>query len=383
MTVVGQKLTIVHVFTHSSITRGGAVQGLVLAEKQAQEGHSVLSVFHKPSGSPIDKTLQRNFPFPVLHVDMKNPLSYLRFAGLMQDFSPQVVHCHRNLALLFAFFSLRWLARGWDPILVVNRGTIYELPNPIVKYVFRSKGLDHIIAVAEAVKRTLVKGEGIRPEKVTVIYGSYDEKRFHEGISGDRVRQEIGLSSNEKLIVCIAAVDRRKGLEYLARAVKIMVDEGLEVKCVSVGKIEDRAYYERVVDNVKRLQIGRHFSFLGHRYDIPEILAAADVSVSASVDGEGLTGALRESLAMKRPVVATDVAGNAELIRDGETGWLIPPRDSESLARALMEAVRNPEEARKRALRGFERVRNLCSQERRYQMVMDLYYRLLSDRKVS
>ncbi len=376
-------MTIVHVFTHSSITRGGAVQGLVLAEKQFEQGHSVFCVFHKPSGASVDKTLQRTFPFPVFHMDMKNPFSYVRFAKFIQEFSPHVLHCHRNLALLFAFFSLRWIARYRDTVLVVNRGTVYELPNIVVRRVFRSDGLDHIIAVAEAVKKTLVERDGISPDKVTVIYGSYDESRFHEGVDGTNFRQEIGPSSDEKLIVCIAAVDRRKGLEYLARAVKIIRDKGAPVRCIVAGRIEDVEYHDKVLAEVKELNIGRCFVFLGHRDDVPEILAAADVSVSASVEGEGLTGALRESLAMKKPVVATDVAGNGELITNGETGWLVPPKEPELLARAIMEAISNPEEAYKRALKGYEKVRSLCSQERRYEMVMNLYYSLLSRKKLN
>ncbi|MCX7822783.1 MAG: glycosyltransferase family 4 protein [Syntrophobacterales bacterium] len=379
---MGQKLTIVHVFTHSSVTRGGAVQGLVLAKKQFKEGHSIFCLFHKPSGAPLDRTLQRGFHFPVFHFDMKNPLSYLRFARLMQDISPDVVHCHRNLALLFAFFSLRWIARAKNPVIVINRGTTYDLPNWIVRYVFRSEELDHIIAVAEAVKRSLVEREGIPSDKVTVIYGSYDEDRFREGVNGEVFRKELMVKPDEYLVACISAVDRRKGLEYLARAVKMINDGGISIKCVVAGRIEDDTYYRFVSKELERLGVSHCFIFLGHREDVPEIIAAADLSVSSSVIGEGLTGALRESLAMRKPVVATAISGNSELIVDGETGWLVPPANPLLLAKAMTEALLNREEAVRRALNGYEMVQKMCSQEIRYKRVIALYQRLLEKRKV-
>jgi len=340
-----------------------------------------MCLFHKPYGSLLDETLDKDFPFPVMHMDMKNPFFYLRFSKLLQDFSPDVVHCHRNLALLFAFFSLRWLARDKRPVLIINRGTTFDLPNPIVKHVFRSDGLDHVIAVAEAVKRHLVECEGIPSDKITVIYGSYDESRFHDGVDGSRIRKELGVADDERLVVCIAAVDRRKGLEYLARAVWMVKHFGISLKCVVAGKLDDKSYYQVVLEEVNRLGLEDDFIFLGHRDDIPEIIAASDVSISASVEGEGLTGALRESLAMKKPVIATAVSGNPELIIDGETGWLVRPGDPKDLARALIEALNDQGEATRRALRGYEIVREMCSLEKRYEKVTALYMELILKRR--
>jgi Glycosyltransferase len=120
-----------------------------------------------------------------------------------------------------------------------------------------------------------------------------------------------------------------------------------------VGRIDDESYYRMVLEEVKQLGLEDDFIFLGHRDDIPEIIAASDVSVSASVEGEGLTGALRESLAMKKPVIATAVSGNPELIINGKTGWLVRPGDPKDLARALIEALNDQAEATRRALRGI------------------------------
>ena len=78
---------------------------------------------------------------------------------------------------------------------------------------------------------------------------------------------------------------------------------------------------------VESFGLSEHVHALGYRTDVPAILAALDVSVNSPRAGEGLSGAVRESLAVGRPVVATDVGGNRELVRDGETGLLVPPED--------------------------------------------------------
>ena len=85
---------------------------------------------------------------------------------------------------------------------------------------------------------------------------------------------------------------------------------------------------------------------LGYREDIAEILAGSACSVDASYRGLGLTGTLRESLAVATPVVATAMEGNPELVIDGETGLLFPPRDVPALARAIERVMTNPAEGR-------------------------------------
>ena len=97
-------------------------------------------------------------------------------------------------------------------------------------------------------------------------------------------------------------------------------------------------------------------SVLGHRHDIPEILAGSDLVVDASYAGLGLTGSLREALAVETPVIGTNLEGIPELIADGETGLLVPPRNPEALAQAILRIVENPTRAKAMARAGRKRV---------------------------
>jgi glycosyltransferase involved in cell wall biosynthesis len=106
------------------------------------------------------------------------------------------------------------------------------------------------------------------------------------------------------------------------------------------GPLEKQAGVLRISDRVV---------FAGTRYDLQNMLASIDISALASVEKEGLPVILVQSALAGKPVVMTDVAGVSEIIRDGETGYLVPPGDAAAFAKALLAALGNPEEAKRRA----------------------------------
>jgi glycosyltransferase involved in cell wall biosynthesis len=117
-----------------------------------------------------------------------------------------------------------------------------------------------------------------------------------------------------------------------------------------------------------------------YREDVPEILAASDVCVDASYAGLGITGTLREALAVETAVIGTDLEGNPELIKDGKTGLLIPPRNPEALAKALLRLIEHPDLVKTMARAGRERVVTTFSQEVKVLRTEALYRRLLDEK---
>jgi glycosyltransferase involved in cell wall biosynthesis len=122
---------------------------------------------------------------------------------------------------------------------------------------------------------------------------------------------------------------------------------------------------------------GRVF-VLGHRDDVPEILAASDVVVDASYAGLGITGSIREALACERPVVATRLEGMPELVVDGETGLLVPPRDPAALAGAIVTLLADPTPAQSMARAGRKRVETHFSLRAKIDATEALYRRLVA-----
>jgi glycosyltransferase involved in cell wall biosynthesis len=107
------------------------------------------------------------------------------------------------------------------------------------------------------------------------------------------------------------------------------------------------------------------------------MLAGADVCVHAATAGEGVTGAVREALAMAKPVVVTDVGGNRELVIDGETGLLVPPHDPARLAAGILTLIRRPAYAQALGCAGRHMVERDFSHDIKAQRVEQLYQQIL------
>ena len=141
-----------------------------------------------------------------------------------------------------------------------------------------------------------------------------------------------------------------KGVTYLIDALKELRAKQADIRLLIVGEGEERANLQA---RVQLLSLREAVTFLGERADARQIIGALDVLVLPSVT-EGLPNVVLEAFAYKTPVVATAVGGVPELVKDGETGWLVPPRDPRALAQAILDALSNPEEARRRAENAYK-----------------------------
>jgi len=120
------------------------------------------------------------------------------------------------------------------------------------------------------------------------------------------------------------------------------------------GAWNDAAAYEERVRAYGRAKCGDRVAFLGMRDDVPELLPDFDIAVQPS-HTEGVAGTAVEAQLLDVPVVATNVGGQPDLIVDGETGWLVPPKDPAATAAAILDALSDPERTRRIAARGHER----------------------------
>jgi glycosyltransferase involved in cell wall biosynthesis len=169
-------------------------------------------------------------------------------------------------------------------------------------------------------------------------------------------------------------VRAEKGNDDVMAAVATVTARSPSAHLLIVGAREPQKLHEQA----RALGLEQNFHVLGYREDIAEILAGSDCSVDASFAGLGLTGVLRESLAVATPVVATAVEGNPELVIDGETGLLFPPRDVPALAAGIERFMSNPAEARRMAEAGRRRVVELFSMRRKIECVESLYRELVA-----
>ncbi len=203
---------------------------------------------------------------------------------------------------------------------------------------------DLVVAISPTQKQ-IARRYGVPAEKVWWIPNAIDTQRLPEAVHPQQWREHLSLPCDSVLIGSVGRLSKEKGYEYLIRALSILSEDSLPASVVLAGEGPERKFLEQLV---KTSQLLRTVRFIGEVPNGAQLISALDLFVLPSLT-EGMPNVILEAFAYKTPVVATAVGGVPELVKDGETGWLVPPRDPHALAQAIREALSNPEEARRRA----------------------------------
>ncbi len=225
-------------------------------------------------------------------------------------------------------------------------------------YRYFDRRFRRIIVPSEAVRESLV-ASGVSGERIALVPNGVDVARF-TATDGGVLRRELGVEKSRILLGTVARLSEEKDHPTLLRAVQALHRSGREVMLVVVG---EGALRDGLVAECARLGLRNHVRFLGARSDIPSILAGIDIFVLSSVT-EGLSNAILEAMAAARPVVATRVGGNPELVEEGENGYLAPARDHMALAWSIEKLVDNARLRERMGLAGRRRVVARYSVER-------------------
>ncbi len=367
---MAEPLRILQIYPRDDFFTGAAVQLLELASGLRARGHGV-TILTRPS--PIWEAKCREAGITHYALPLRRGLDLASIVGLrriMTRHRIQVVHCHKGRARTFAILAS---PVGPVPVIVLNRGVSFPL-NPLNRLGYITRRVSAIVAVADSIKRGLVV-QGVPGEKIEVIYSGTDTDRFHSNVDGSAIRRELGLTPQDFLITQVGIRSWKGNDDLLDAAVRVS-SVAPQARLLFVGARRPESLYEKArgggLDGLVHV--------FNYREDIPEILAASDCCVDASYSGLGLTGALREALAVETPVIGTDIEGNPELIREGETGLLVPRRNPEALAQAILRIMENPVKAKEMARAGRKRVEALFSTRVKVQRTEALYARLLTER---
>ena len=257
---------------------------------------------------------------------------------------PHVVNAHLFRSTAVAAPLARWHGarvvetyhgrEGW------RRGLIGGsfLPDRLV-----SRFVDRVIAVSEAARSFLITGKGYDARKIVVVPNGRDLSVFRPGAGGQAVRKELGIDRSTPLVGVVGRLEEQKGHGYLLDGWPAVLSEFPDARLLVVGDGRLRATLER---RVRELGVAHSVLFAGFRADVPRVLDAVDVLVLPSLY-EGMPLTAIEASAMAKPVVATAVDGTPEVIREGRTGRLVPPRDPAALSRALRALLRDPADAQR------------------------------------
>ncbi|HUC67118.1 MAG TPA: glycosyltransferase family 4 protein [Stellaceae bacterium] len=199
---------------------------------------------------------------------------------------------------------------------------------------------ERVIAISRFVAEHAMRVYSVPPEKLRIIERGVDFTRFDpERVSPERVirlAREWQLADGVQVVMLPGRLTRWKGQLVLVDAVARL--ERRDLRCLLVGAGEGR-YRHQLLDTIARRGLGGLFHVIEDCRDIAAAYMLADVVVSASTRPEGFGRVIAEAQAMGRPVIATNHGGAREILRDGDTGWLVPPGDPDTLAEALAAAL--------------------------------------------
>ena len=258
------------------------------------------------------------------------------------------------------------------PVIVAHEHTWSFEGQPLRRFADReviARGTSAFVAVSREDRRRMIEIEGIDPDDVMFIPNGIPAP---PPPSGADVRTELGIAPDAPVIGTVSVLRPQKALDVLLRAARVLVAEFPGLKVLIAGEGDRRFALE---DLTAELGLEDTVMFLGVRTDVPDVLAALDVAVNSS-DFEGSALSLMEYMEAARPVVATRVGGNPDLVEDGVTGRLVEPQDPEAFAAAVGELLRDPERAREMGTRGRQRRREEFDIDVMVRRLEELYVEL-------
>jgi len=268
--------------------------------------------------------------------------TFFRLWRLLRESRADVVHGFLPLANLFSAVAGKLAGTR---LVITSRRALNTHQERILGWRYADKLStrlsDVVVSNSKAVMEDTLHREGGDAARFRVIYNGLDVQRFSNATAWRKqMRADLHLEEKQVVLIIVANLIPYKGHVELVDAVAQLLRNYHEVRLLVVG--EDRGISGELKKRADVLGVSSVVQWLGLRHDIPELLAAADIYVSASHE-EGFSNALLEAMAASKAVVATRVGGNVEMLEEGALGLLVAPQNPSALADAIGSLLQHPE----------------------------------------
>lgn len=241
-------------------------------------------------------------------------------------------------------------------------------------YRLGTRRLGQLVSVSDKVEKATLEQIGPVQNKTAIIHNGVDLRRYGNPVGRLAVRKSLGLGADAQVAITVGTLLRAKGHRFLIKAAAILVPQHPNLHFLFAG---DGELGDELRAQARSLSVQDNIHFLGNRSDVPALLAASDLFVLPSL-WEGLSMALLEAMASRKPIVATIVSGTQYVLADGKTGLLVPPGDPEALAQAIAHVLADPQHAQAMAAAAQEHVEREFSAQKQADEHIALYTRLLN-----
>lgn len=359
-----KSLRILHIET-GKYWRGSQREVLYTLVGQRKRGHDSRLVC--PPGVPLAaRTKAAEIPiYEIPMVGAIDPRTVYRINQLLKSFHPDVVHLQSSHAHVLGGIATRLTK---VPAVILNRWLDFPIDKNIVSKIKYQYFYDMIITVTEAVKQILVDG-GVNPERIKAVYPAINADEYQIPETKSMLRNELGLAPDIPVVGLLAYLEYRKGAQTLLESAPKILQALPETKFLIVG---EGPYKEHLIKITAEMGLTQSVIFPGFKKDVARVLAMLDVLVVPSYLEAGAV-CLLEGMAAGVPVVSSTAGGNPELIYDRISGLLIPPKDVDKLAAAIIEILTNKPLAQQLVESGSKIVREKFNIDTMVDAILEVY----------
>lgn len=357
-------MNIIHIV--NSLECGGLENFAIdLSLAQQKIGHTVHICCLEIAGNLAPKALKNNTQVHVLNIKPGLDLKCIwRLIKLFRREQADVIHTHNMKPLLHG--SIAGKIAGIKSIIHTKHGQSDENTYPFIW------NINHkIIAISEDARACLLKYNKVDIKKTSVIPNGIPVNSFAESSEHtvNEVKEELNIPRDHKVIGIVARLAIEKDHSTLLKCFSIIIAQTAKIELVIVG---DGPLINTLKEEADNLGISERTHFLGFRSDISRLISAFDVFALSSIS-EGMSLTLLEAMAAKKPIVATNVGGNPEVVLDEVSGLIVEAQNPKEMASSLMRVLQDSDFATNLGKQGFERVNNHFSVEEMTQKYLTAY----------
>jgi len=370
-----RKIKVIHLV--EELTIGGLEKILTsIVLNLDKEKYNVSVWCLREGGFFANKLVKEGIDVKILHISTsRNPLSIYKLYKLLKNCKFDIIHTHAYSAGTIGRMSA-FLAS--IPVIISHNHSVYDYYNRYYHFVERLLSLitDRIICISDIVNRFANETQRINAKRLITIHNGIDSEHPVSEKRTSGLRKELDIPVDHSVICTIAHMEEHKGIKYLLESASLLLQSRNNISFLLVG---EGALKEELKILCADLKIEKNVIFAGERSDIPEILSLTDIFVLPSIR-EGLPLTILEAMACSKPVIATNVGGVPEVVKDRVSGILVPPKDPEALHSAMNELLGNREKLMKMGYNGKRVCNESFDSKTMIGKIEDLYDSLMYEK---
>ena len=364
--------------TCSSPAWGGLeMQALKECVELRKNSHKVILICYPNSRLELEARSQNIPTIPIVLPDFPELMRILKVRSILTGYEIDIAHAQLSKDLWTLVPAVK-LSRKPVPIILTKRvGSYIAKKDPFHRWIY--KNIDRAIAISTVIKRNLLETCPLPEDKLEVLHDGVDIDVFSaENISGEAIRSEFKIQSDDVLLGMVGRFSPGKGHEDLLQSIAILRKKYPRVRALIVGEASfgEHAYEANIHKQAKELDLDGLVTFAGYRTDIPAFMASFDIFVFPS-HAEAFGDVVIEAMAMGKPVVSTNCDGVLDIVLDGQTGLQIPAHSPLALSNAIGSLIEDETARKTLGMAGLIRARDYFTTQGRTSCLLRTYGHLV------